>query len=74
MISCKKKLSKYEQLFTGLFLPSQLPYLKTLSKTEAYTFAEKQRYYWHSPSHRWVPITRLGSEGTLKFRNTNWWI
>lgn len=65
----KRKLTKYEQLFDEMFLPSQIPYLKSLSKTEVYDFAIKAGYHWHSKSSRWVSVQHYGKDGTINNQN-----
>jgi len=59
----KRKLNKYEQLFDGMFPPSEIPYLKTLYKPEAYIYATKVGYHWYSG--RWISVLHFGKDGTI---------
>ena len=54
----EKKISKYEQVFE-LFPASQVSWVKSLTKKEAYAAAEKAGYYWHSSSSRWVGVSYI---------------
>ena len=60
----KRKLNKYEQLFEGMFLPSEIPYLLTLTKSEAYIYANKSGYHWFKD--RWVYLKYPYLSGTLQ--------
>lgn len=65
----KRKLTKYEQLLVDMFPPSQIPHLKSLTKTEACDFATKAGYHWHSKSNRWVSVQHYGKDGTINNQN-----
>ena len=63
----KRKLNKYQQLFDGMFLPSEIPYLRTLTKLEAYIYANKAGYHWFKG--RWVFLKYPYLTGTIQGYN-----
>jgi hypothetical protein len=61
----KRKLNKYEQLlYNGMLSPSKVAYLKTLSKSEAYIYANKAGYHWFKG--RWVYLKYPYLSGTIQ--------